>query len=637
MGQVADRPVGAILGSKSTFVEQHPNRLDGVQRHAVRAFEDESHGGIRQARNEAVEALGHHFVTERLEREGDRVAASGSPVRPPIEQVRARERHDEDRMGTAPLEHVVDEVEKARIGPLEVLEEEDRQALVGDALEERPPRREQLLALAGAALLDAEQLEKTRLDPASLLRVGDVLGDGGGDPLARRRRVVGLGQPGPLPDHLAERPERDALAVGGRASLVPVDVLDDAVDVLVELPAQAGLADPGHPDERHQPGSALARGRVQQLLEDPHLGVASNERRLERLAAVRAAPHRDDAIRAPRADRQLLPLEHLLAGGLEGDRHRCGAHRPLVDEEAAGRRRGLESRSGVDHVAGDHALARRADRHGGLAGRDARPQLEVRRIDLGAQLTDREDQLESGANGALGIILVGGRRAERGHDGVTDELLDDAAVSLDDLARHLEVAGQQLADVLGIAGLGQAREAHEVGEEDRDQPPLRHAEGRVLRGRIGRRGRGRWLGEGGSTFAAEEVAGGGRRAARGAAQRQAGATVRAELSAGLIGRSTGRTGHRCSGTGRGLWRQCTRSRESDTLLSCRSSPKSRRLLATSSASSPVRRSARRPSAGIARSGIRSRPSDSSPKSPAPRSVASTGERRRSSSISMTDA
>ena len=58
MGQVADRPVGAILGSKPTFVEQHPNRLDGVQRHAVRAFEDESHGGIRQAGNEAVEALG---------------------------------------------------------------------------------------------------------------------------------------------------------------------------------------------------------------------------------------------------------------------------------------------------------------------------------------------------------------------------------------------------------------------------------------------------------------------------------------------------------------------------------------------------------------------------------------------------
>ena len=454
MRQVADRPISTILGRESTLVQQHPDGLDGVERHAVGAFEDEPHRGVRQARNEAIEALGHDLVTERLEREGDRVAASGAPVRPPLEQVRPRQRHDEDRMGAAPLEHVVDEVEEARIGPLEVLEEQDRQAQVRDALEERPPRGEQLLALAGTALLDAEQLEEARLDPAPLLRIRHILGDGGSDPLARRRRVVGLGQPCPLPDHLAERPERDALAVGGRASLVPVDVLDDAVDVLVELPAQARLADPGHPDERDQPRSPLARGRVQQLLENSHLGVASNERRLERLAAVRAAAHGDDPIRAPRADRQLLSLEDLLAGRLEGDCHRRGAHRPLVDEQAAGRRRGLESRGGVDHVAGDHSLARRANGHGGLAGRDACPQLEVRRVDLGAQLADREDQLEPGANGALGIILVSGRRAERRHDGVTDELLDDAAVPLDDLARHLEVAGQQLADVLGIAGLG---------------------------------------------------------------------------------------------------------------------------------------------------------------------------------------
>ena len=152
-------------------------------------------------------------------------------------------------MGATPLEHVVDEVEQARIGPLEVLEEEDRQAEVRDALEERPPRREQLLALADSTLFDPEQLKEARLDPASLLRIRNVFSDRGRDPLARRRRVVRLGQPGPLPDHLSERPERDALAVGGRSSLVPVDVLDDAVDVLVELPAEAGLADPGDPDE----------------------------------------------------------------------------------------------------------------------------------------------------------------------------------------------------------------------------------------------------------------------------------------------------------------------------------------------------------------------------------------------------
>ena len=47
-------------------------------------------------------------------------------------------------------------------------------AVVGESLEERPPRREQLLrADAG---LDAEQRQQRRLDPAPLVRVGDVLG-----------------------------------------------------------------------------------------------------------------------------------------------------------------------------------------------------------------------------------------------------------------------------------------------------------------------------------------------------------------------------------------------------------------------------------------------------------------------------
>ena len=54
-------------------------------------------------------------------------------------------------------------------------------------------------------------------------------------------------------------------------------------------------------------------------------------------ASLRFAPPRigDDAIRAPGADRQLLALEDLLAGGLERDRDRRGAHRRLVHQDAS--------------------------------------------------------------------------------------------------------------------------------------------------------------------------------------------------------------------------------------------------------------------------------------------------------------
>ena len=87
--------------------------------------------------------------------------------------------------------------------------------------------------------------------------------------------------------------------------------------------------------------------------------------------------------------------------------------------------------------------------------------------------TDRLDQLERGADRALGVILVRDRRAPHGHDRVTDELLDRPAVAPDDLARDLEVPGQQVADRLRVAVLGQRREADEVGEQDRSPAAAR--------------------------------------------------------------------------------------------------------------------------------------------------------------------
>ncbi len=82
------------------------------------------------------------------------------------------------------------------------------------------------------------------------------------------------------------------------------------------------------------------------------------------------------------------------------------------------------------------------------------------------QGADRVDQLERGADGALGVVLVGDGRAPDRHDRVADELLDRAAVQLDDLGRGVEVAAQELADGLGVAVLGERREADEVGEQD---------------------------------------------------------------------------------------------------------------------------------------------------------------------------
>jgi len=73
-----------------------------------------------------------------------------------------------------------------------------------------------------------------------------------------------------------------------------------------------------------------------------------------------------------------------------------------------------------------------------------------------------------GTDRAEGVILVERRDTENGHHRVADELLDGAAVPLNDLADLAEVASQEAARRLGIRPLTAAGGAHHVREEDRD-------------------------------------------------------------------------------------------------------------------------------------------------------------------------
>ncbi len=89
-----------------------------------------------------------------------------------------------------------------------------------------------------------------------------------------------------------------------------------------------------------------------------------------------------------------------------------------------------------------------------LPGQDARPSL-----DAGAERPNDVDELERGTDRALRIVLMGGRGAPDGHDGVADEFLDRAAVTADHIARQIEVPGEQVAGLLRVTSLGQGREA----------------------------------------------------------------------------------------------------------------------------------------------------------------------------------
>ncbi len=91
--------------------------------------------------------------------------------------------------------------------------------------------------------------------------------------------------------------------------------------------------------------------------------------------------------------------------------------------------------------------------------------------------------LDRGPAGAQRVVLVHDRDAEDGHHCVADELLDGAAVALDDLPHPLEIAGEERAQRLGIGRLPELGRAGHVAEEDGDCLAL------LARGRRRRHGR----------------------------------------------------------------------------------------------------------------------------------------------------
>src|SRR5438093_13017081 len=116
---------------------------------------------------------------------------------------------------------------------------------------------------------------------------------------------------------------------------MPIDSLDEAVEVAPELTRETGLADSGRPNHRDEPDAGLALSGVEQVLQLAHLVGTPDERRLESLAAVPAAALRHHPRRAPGSDRAGLALEGQLTDGLECDRARCCPDRPLANDHGA--------------------------------------------------------------------------------------------------------------------------------------------------------------------------------------------------------------------------------------------------------------------------------------------------------------
>jgi hypothetical protein len=283
---------------------------------------------------------------------------------------------------TGPLQQVLEEVEQARVRPLHVLEDEHRRRLLGEPLEQDPPGREKVLLIAGHALLHTEQVREPRLDPGALLGIGNVLFDRGLQLGPRRSRFLIVDDLAAHTHHLGECPVGHALAVGETAAAVPPDVSGQAVDVLLELPGEAGLADASDPDHGDEVCLLLLRACVKELLDQAELALPADEGGLEALGFERAGAACRHPECAEEWDRLCLALEFMDAGVGVGDRGLARALGGLADQHRAGFGCGLDARGGVDEVAGDHPLALGAERNRGLAGEHPRAGTELWRADL---------------------------------------------------------------------------------------------------------------------------------------------------------------------------------------------------------------------------------------------------------------
>jgi hypothetical protein len=177
-------------------------------------------------------------------------------------------------------------------------------------------------------------------------------------------------------------------------------------------------------------------------------------------------------------DRLGRPLEHDRAQALGHEQPRHQPQRRRADEDVSRLRRRLDAGGEVGGVADRQRLTaiaagERADDD--RSGVDAHPcfQPHLAAFDLPASGEgERALDLQAGAHGALGVVLVGAGKAEVGDDAVALVLGDVAVVAGDLLAADPLVGGEEVGEILGVELLAQLGRADHVAEHHRQLAPL---------------------------------------------------------------------------------------------------------------------------------------------------------------------
>ena len=267
-------------------------------------------------------------------------------------QLRARCAENQQRHPVGPVREVLEEGEQRVVGPVEVLEDENRRPRLCPGLDRAAPGGEGLL-LRGGLAAGPDERPQAVLEPCAvgIVRWKRLPKLGG-----RRVGRVRLEDAALCLDDLPERPEGDPVAVGKAATLAPTDEPGAILDVLEELRAQPALSHPRLAHQRYELAGALLVGTLERADQRRLLELAANERYGMGAGHIRAEAG-SGTERAEQRQRLRLPLHSdrrqllVVEDALRRTVRLLGAGDPVHRGGA------LQARGGVDDVPGDDAFA----------------------------------------------------------------------------------------------------------------------------------------------------------------------------------------------------------------------------------------------------------------------------------------
>ena len=219
------------------------------------------HVGCDRSARELLHERGDVIRSEWLELDDEPRRGRAAPTRARLEQLAPSQAHKQDR-SAGPLAEVLDEVEERRLGPMDVVENDDQRPLAGDDLQQAAYRPEGF-ACGGRSLGDPDDFRDAPRDLLGVVLAAELRAK-------RGQRYVRHG----LAHDLGDRQIGRAGAVRHAAADEHGCFFADRHD---ELARETRLADPRLAHDRDDRARLLLPRALERIAQLPQLSLASDE------------------------------------------------------------------------------------------------------------------------------------------------------------------------------------------------------------------------------------------------------------------------------------------------------------------------------------------------------------------------